>query len=317
MPLTLFTYGDASERWKSNIIEQCSNVEVLDCSEWSKNPSSLDRVKGLIGWNFPNNLLKSLPNLRWIQLISVGADRWVKNPLIPPEVVITNTKGLYADSLADYVIWALLTLLRKFHVVLQNQARRRWKHVLGPGLRNKTVCILGMGHIGQAIAVRAKGLGLKVIGIVREISSDTSFAAVDELYAVKDLKKVLTLVDALILCIPLTDLTRELIDEEAFERMKSGIIIINLCRAEIMKERLLIRALKNGKVAGAALDVFEQEPLSRWSRLWSVPNLIVTPHISGLTTDYFDRVTSLITTNIHRLSSQQPLMNVVDRSKGY
>ena len=316
-PLTLLAFGDSADRWKSEILERCSDVEVISMAKWGNDVSNIDRVNGLIGWRFPDILLKSLPNLKWVQLISVGADALVKNPWIGSEVVITNTRGLYADSIADYALWALLTLFRNFHVVLRNQTKHRWKHVLGPGLRNKVVGILGLGQIGQAIALRAKGFGLKVVGIAREISSTQSNVAIDDLYSVKDLTKAISQVDALILCVPLTPDTRDIINEETFEHMKSGIMVINLSRAEIMKESLLIQALKKGKVGGAALDVFEKEPLTRWNRLWSVENLIATPHICGLTNDYFERVENLIAENVHRFSSQQPLLNIVDRNKGY
>ena len=219
--------------------------------------------------------------------------------------------------MAEYVLWALLTLSRKYHIVLKNQLKHRWKHVSGPGLRGKVLGILGLGYIGKEIAVRAKGFGMKVIGIVRQVPGTQVPNSVDEMYSFKDLIMVVKELDAIVLSVPLTDETKELINEEAFQAMKPGVILINLCRAQVAREGLVIQSLKEGKLGGAALDVFEKEPLSRWSRLWDVKDLIVTPHLCALTTDYSERVGDLICQNIERFRTQRPLLNVVDREKGY
>ena len=261
--------------------------------------------------------MKNLPNLKWIQLISVGAEEWVQHPLIRPEVIITNTKGLYADSVAEYVIWAILTLRRKFHMVMENQRRRRWKHVYGSGLKGKALGILGMGNIGQAIAMRAKGFGMQIVGITREPHSEYDRTSVDESCSAQDLYDVIGRVDVLVLCLPLTEETQGIINERLLSHMKADAIIINAARAGLLNETLLIQALKQGNIAGAALDVFETEPISRWSRLWGVENLLVSPHLAALTQDYGERVSDLICANIHLFQSQQPLLNIVDRTKGY
>ena len=317
MPLTLLAYGDSAERWKSILEGQFSDLEVIALSEWGAELEAFNRVSGLIGWKFPSRLLKSLPNLQWIQLISVGAEEWVQHPLIGPEVIITNTKGLYADSVAEYVLWAILTLRRKFHVVMKNQTRRRWKHVYGSGLKGKVLGILGMGNIGQAIAMRAKSFGMQIIGITREPHSEFDRTLVDESRSAKELHDVIGRVDVLVLCLPLTEETQGLINERLLSHMKADAIIINAARAGLLNETLLAQALKQGNIAGAALDVFETEPMSRWSRLWGVENLLVSPHLAALTQDYGERVSDLICANIHLFQSQQPLLNIVDRTKGY
>ena len=317
MPFTLLAYGDSAERWKSNLEGRFSDLEVIALPEWEKELEAFHRVSGLIGWKFPSSLLKSLSNLKWIQLISVGAEEWVQHPLIRPEVIITNTKGIYADSVAEYVLWALLTLYRKFHTVMKNQRRRRWKHISGPGLKGKVLGVLGMGNIGQAIATRARSFGMQIIGITRESKSKFDLPMVDEWCSVQDLYDVIGKVDVLVLCLPLTEETKDIINERLLSHMKTEGVIINAARAGLLNEALLIQALKQGRLAGAALDVFEREPISRWSRLWGVENLLVTPHLAALTQDYGERVSDLICENIHRFQSQQPLLNIVDRTKGY
>jgi len=317
VPLTVLSYGDGAEYWKSLIVERCSNVEVIELAEWRKLPPNLDRVKALIGWRFPNDLLVNLPSIRWIQLISVATHSWVKHPSISSHVVITNTKGIYADSVAEHVLWALLTISRKYHIVLKNQLKHRWRHVSGPGLKGKVLGIFGLGTIGKEVAIRAKAFGMKVIGIVRQVPVTQVPNSVDELYSYKDLTKVSKELDALVLCLPITEETRGLINERVLSGMRTGVFLVDVSRAGIMKDTLVVQALKVGKLAGAALDVFEKEPISRWSRLWSVENLVITPHLAALSIDYRERVGDLICQNVLRFCSQQPLLNVVDREKGY
>ena len=315
--MRVLAFGEGAETWETTISQNCPNIEVIASQGVVDTIPNLEDVEVLIGWRFPETLLQRLLKLRWIQLISVGASAWVKNPWIHPEVVITNTKGLYSDSVSEYALWALLTLSRKFHVVMKNQTKHRWKHVSGAGLKGKVLGILGLGQIGKQIAIRAKGFGLRIVGITRQMDSIQIPEAVDEVYPVKDLRQALRKVDFLVLCVPLTHETRELIGVDDLNSMKQGSMVINLCRAEVMREGLVIQAIKDGKLAGAALDVFEKEPLSRWSRLWGVDNLVVTPHLAALTYDYRERVCGLICKNIERFRTNQPLLNVVDREKGY
>ena len=315
--MRILAYGDGADHWKSAILEKFSSVDVTAVNDLRHPVRNLQEIDVLIGWRFPEDLLKQLSGLSWIQLICVGPDAWVRHPLVGAHISITTTKGLYADSVAEYVIWALLTLSRKYHIVLHNQLKHRWKHVSGPGLKGKVVGILGLGNIGKEVAIRAKGMEMKVVGIVRQIPNSHIPPAVDELYSFQDLPRALKEVDALVLSVPLTDDTRNLINEEAYRSMKPGVLLVNLCRAEVASENLVIQALKEGKLGGAALDVFEKEPLSRWSRLWKVKDLIVTPHLCGLTTDYFERVGNLICENIDRFQMGKPLVNLVDRNKGY
>jgi len=315
--LTVLTYGDAAEHWESILVERCPEVEVILLKEWRIPTQTLDKVKVLIGWKFPNDLLLNLPNLQWIQLISVGAENLVKHPSISSEVAITNTKGLYGDSVSEYVLWALLTLFRKYHLVLRNQLKHRWKQVSGLGLKGKVLGILGLGTVGNEIAIRVKPFGMKVIGFVRQVPDTQLSDSVDEIYSYKDLTRVSKELDALILCAPLTHDTKGLVNERVISEMKTGAFLVNCSRSTILNEDVVIQALNRGKLGGAVFDVFEKEPLSRWSRLWGVENLVITPHLAALSVDYQERVSDLICQNVSRFCSQQPLLNMVDREKGY
>ena len=232
-------------------------------------------------------------------------------------MVITNTKGIYSDSVAEYAVWALLTLFRRYHLVLRNQFKHRWRQISGPGLKGKVIGVLGLGNVGNEIAIRIKAFGTKVIAFARQVPVQNTSLSVDEIYSFKDLRTKLKEFDALVLCVPLTRETRGLINVDVIKGMKAGAFLVDCSRAGVRDDGSLVQALKQGKLAGAALDVFEQEPLSRWSRLWNIDNLLVTPHLAALTADYQERVGALICQNVIRFNSNQPLLNIVDREKGY
>ena len=317
MPVSVLRYGEGPAIWTTDVADRLKEVKVIEMAERGVLPANLENVEVLIGWRFPNNLLLNLPNLRWIQLISVGAEGLAKHPSIHSGVVITNAKGIFSDAVAEYVIWALLTVSRKYHIVMRNQMKRRWKHVSGSGLKGKVLGILGLGSAGKEIAVRAKGFGMKVIALVREIPVTREADSVDEIYSYKELAKVSPNLDALVLCVPLTDETKEIFSEQVISEIKPGGILIDVSRGGVRNNMAVVEALKKGKLRGAAFDVFEKEPISRWSSLWSLENLVVTPHLAALSSDYFERVSDLIFQNLVRYCAGQPLLNVVDRGKGY
>lgn len=314
--MRIVAYSEGASEWKSIIEERFPGIRVEIYEDTGRQHDHLNDTEVLIGWRFPLEIFNRLPKLRWIQLISVGVEEYVRAPWIRPGVIITNTRRVYADSVAEYVLWALITLSRKFHQVLGNQSRRRWSQVTGTGLNGKTLGIIGLGSIGKEVAARAKGFGLRVIGIKRG-PHEGEFHGVDEVHPPDALQDVLGRSDAIVVCLPLTDETRGILNRSAIKNMKPGAVLINVSRSELVDEDALVQALKDGRLAGAACDVFQQEPLSRWSKLWKVENLIVTPHLSGLTCEYRARIGDLICENIRRFRSQRPLLNVVDRTKGY
>jgi len=310
-------FGAVASQFHSNIRECFPDMEIVHASR--RDASSLDysEITCVLGWRFPAGIFGKMPNLRWIQSVSVGVEDWVFDPTIRPGVLISNAKGVYADPVAEYVIWSLLTLSRRFHTNIRNQARRRWIQTSGDGLRNKVLGIAGLGSIGKAIAFRARAFDMRIVGIVRDPSHPNLPSHVDEIIPFSNMESVLNDLDALVLCLPLTDQTRDTMSRQAIDKMKRGAIIVNVAREGIVDYSGLCDALKDGRLGGAALDVFEKEPLKPWSRLWKLDNLLITPHISAFTKDYKMRVADLICDNIHRFASEQTLRGMVDRTTGY
>ena len=313
----ILTFGGGAAYWKSVIDESSSNFKVLCGPKIFHSPERLSEVRCLVGWNFPDKLFELLPKLQWIQSISVGVDSLVTNPQISANVRISNTRGLYGDAIAEYVVWAMLTLYRQFNVVLRNQEKRRWRQISGSGLSGKTIGIVGLGDVGTHVARQAQRMQMQTIGFVRKQNPERKYDAVDLVVPTSQLLNHTPDLDALILCAPLTDLTAGIVNQEVIDKMKKSAIVINICRAGLIEGSTVIDALNSGRISGAAIDVFDSEPIPRWSPLWKTSNLIITPHVSALTPDYKTRVADLLEQNMVRFATGQPLLNEVDRSKGY
>ena len=313
----LMLFGDAAKQFEQPILERHPDIETITVSPKSIMSVDCSDVRAAVGWRFAPGMFRAMPNLKWIQSISVGVDDWVHDPSLRPDVVVTNTKGLYADEVAEYIIWALLSLSRRFDVVVKNQVRRHWQQIDGSRLSGKTLGIAGLGHLGRATARLAKSFGMRVVGICRDTNASKVNDAVDELIAVTDLESVLGRLDGLAICLPVTSDTRGLFSSDVIAKLKHGAIVINVARESLVDYNSLLEALRQGRLTGAALDVFEKEPLRKRSPLWKCPNLLVTPHVSALSNEYRDKVARLICNNLDRLHSGRPLECVVDRVKGY
>lgn len=316
-PTSIYVHGSGSDHWTYLITQNCNDIEIVAKPQLDVSAAQRANVKALIGWRFPPELLAELPELRWIQFISVGVEELGNDPPISKDAIVTNTKGLYGDSVADYVFWSLLTLTRKFNVVTRNQSKRRWQQISGPTLRNKKIGIFGVGSIGRAVAQRARAFEMKTVGIVSDSAHASRLSCVDDTLPQRDLHQVIGEFDAFVICVPLTDATRGTISASMIARMKPSAYLINTARSGVADEMAIATALENGKLAGAAIDCFDKEPLRRWSPLWKTRNLLVTPHISAITDDYRQRVGDLICENVRRFSAGDELLNIVDLDKGY
>lgn len=316
-PTVICVHGSGADYWTSLITQNCSDVEVVSKQQLDVNAARRTDVRALIGWRFPPELLAELPDLRWIQFISVGVDELGDHPQTSTDVIVTNTKGLYGDSVADYVFWSLLTLTRKFDVITRNQSKRRWQQVSGPALRNKTIGIYGVGSIGGAVAQRARAFEMKTVGIVSDNAKEKQLTCVDDTLTQRDLHKAIGEFDAFVICVPLTRATQGIVSASLIAKMKPSAYLINTARSGVADEAAIAAALENGKLAGASIDCFDKEPLRRWNPLWKTRNLLITPHVSAITDDYRQRVGDLICENIRRFSAGDQLLNIVDLDKGY
>lgn len=252
--------------------------------------------------------------LRWLHVGGTGVDRLHPLEELEPTLIITNTPALNADMMADYVVCAILMLTWDFPRLMRNQAARIWESWGTDRVAGKVVTLVGLGGIGRPIVSRISALGLRAVGVRQ---SAEPVPGVEQVFAPDQLHEALAAGDYVVLTVPLTPKTLGLIGTRELQVMKRSAFLINVCRGKIVQEPALVRALREGDIAGAALDVFVEEPLPPDSELWGLDNVIATPHISSWGTDYRHRAVKVLMDNLDRYLAGQPLLHQIDRQRGY
>jgi glyoxylate/hydroxypyruvate reductase A len=270
----------------------------------------LRETEVLYAWAFPPHLLAAAPRLRWIQVMGAGVDRFLVAAL-PAEVRITRAP-VFGAWMVEYVFGWSMWVTQKMETFREAQRTQRWIATTPERLRGKTLTIVGLGEIGRALAAAATTLGMRVIGVSR---SGRKIGDVNRTYRVKDLPTALAQADFAVLAIPLTTETRGLVGERELEAMKASAWLVNIARGPVVQEGPLVEALQTRRIAGAILDVFDDEPLPRDHPLWRLPNVVVTPHISGPSTPA--EITPIFNENLRRYAASRPLIHAVNRRRGY
>ena len=271
----------------------------------------------LIG-NVPAGMIGGAPNLEWVQLGSSGADAYVKPGVLHPDTKLTNATGAYSQAVAEHALAATMMLQKNLHLYRDNQLAARWQESgYVTSIADAAVAVIGLGEIGLHYARMAKALGAYVMGVKRRPGPCPE--CVDELFLMDGLDEALRRADVVFTVLPETPVTHHLYTAEKFDIMKDSAIFINCGRGGAVAEDVLYDALTTGKIAAASIDVAEREPLPADSPLWALPNLFITPHISG---DFHlrqthDRVVSIAAENLGRYLRGEELMNPVDFRTGY
>ncbi|MBN2259937.1 MAG: D-2-hydroxyacid dehydrogenase [Clostridiales bacterium] len=271
---------------------------------------------------FSPEIFLAAKQLKWIQTCGVGVDHFLFPEVVKSEVIFSNAKGVSKIPISEHVIGIMLCFSRRLNYYIKSQKQKKWKE--NPDvllqqfeeLNGKTVGIVGFGNIGSYLATKIKCLEMRVI-VTTKNQSDASSEYVDKFFGMYELEKMLSEADFVILTVPLTSETRNLIGKKQLKKMKKTSYLINVCRGKIIDEKKLIKALKEGWIAGAGLDTFESEPLSSNSELWELENVIITPHVAGLTRNYWDRVIEIICENLTLFLENKPLKNVINKKIGY
>ncbi|MFN2520075.1 MAG: D-2-hydroxyacid dehydrogenase [Candidatus Limnocylindria bacterium] len=269
---------------------------------------SADRVRAL---------LRECPRLRWVHTVSAGVERLLIPELLEREdVVLTNNTGAYDVPIAEHVMAMLFAVAKRVPHHLLSQARHQW--VKDPGhaeLRDASLVILGMGSIGSELARLASGVGMRVTGIRRDPSRSSPGA--ERVVASDALADVAAEADYLAITAALTPQTRGMVSADVIARMRPTAWLVNIARGAIVDEGALLAACRDGRIGGAALDVFSTEPLAADSPWWVLPNAIVTPHVSNSSPRVRERTLSLFVENVRRFERGEQLLNVVDKRVGY
>ena len=273
---------------------------------------------------FPDHALA--PRLRWVQLDTSGADHVARTPVWRSDIALTTLNGVAPPTMAEYALMMMLAFAHHLPLMIAHQARADWpgdierRRLFTPReLRGATVGIVGFGSIGRELGRIAHAIGMRVLALRREpaVGQGDGLYEPDGLYGPDGLAEMLPHCDYVVLIVPYTAATHHLIGRAALRSMKPAAVLVNMARGGVVEETALIEALRTGWIAGAALDVFEEEPLPADSPLWAMPNVVISPHVAGLTPHYLERVIELFGENLCRYLAEEPLLNRVQRERGY
>jgi phosphoglycerate dehydrogenase-like enzyme len=263
--------------------------------------------------------LAKAPHLKWIQVTSAGVNG-LPEALVNNDIVITNASGVHPIPIAEHVLTFMLMFSHQFHKLHKTQIQKQtWDYSYSKypiqELTGKTIGITGLGRIGNHIAKLAKAFDMTVLAMVRDTSK--KYPNVDEVFTQDKINELLHRSDFVVNAMPLTDSTFHFFNTEKFNHMKPTAYFINIGRGPVANEKDLIEALQTKIIAGAGLDVFEEEPLSHSSPLWTMENVLITPHSSGSTPEYMNRVISIFCINLEAYINKKEMPNLVDKKRGY
>jgi phosphoglycerate dehydrogenase-like enzyme len=268
------------------------------------------------------DLPATLTRTRWIQVPAAGVGHVLSADLIASPITVTSARGVRARAVAEHVMAVTLALARQLHVAVRRQSAHVWAmDELEVGgairtLRGKRITIVGLGSIGSEVAKVASPFGMNVSAVRRRPGQPAS-EGVDEVVGPDGMLDLLARSDVVVLSAASTPETRNLFGERAFDAIKRGALLVNIGRGSLVDDRALVAALSDGRLGGAALDVFTREPLDAASPYWDLPNVIITPHVSGAMEDYWTPLVALFSENLRRFEAGQSLVNVVDKAAGY
>lgn len=287
-------------------------------------PGGLDAevadVEVLLSYHAPFEMTAA-PRLRWLQVGGDGVDHLRGAPVMRSDVIVTNTR-VFETPMAEYVVASVLAYYRDFPRMWERFQRGRawpksqWAEYAGDEAAGKTMAIIGYGSVGRKLARLARALEMTVIATRRSLAAPAVEDGV-EVHPAAALREVLARADVVVVCLPLTEETEGLIGETELRAMKPTAYLVNVGRGKVIQEAALVRALEEGWIGGAGLDVHARTPLPPDSPLFDLPNVILTPHMSGVTQPYYGRLTNLFCENLRRYLAGGPLLNVVDKQRGY
>ncbi len=308
-----------------------AGMTILHTKDDAEIRAHLPEIELCAGY-FPLDMLAEAAGLRWWQSWSAGTDWLMRYPQARTQpFVLTNARGIHAIPMAEHVFGMLLTFARQLHHARAAQLAGTWPSVsFDPStatrndalfiddlfeLAGKTMVVIGVGAIGGRTAEIAQAFGMRVIGVRRDPSR--TMPGIAQMVSPDQLLAVLPEADVVVSAAPYTAETHHQLDAAAFRAMKNRAIVINMGRGGTIDEEAMIAALQNGEIAGAGLDVFETEPLAADSPLWQMPNVLITAHYAGDTPHYDERMLEIFLDNLARYQAGRPLVNLVDKQKGY
>jgi phosphoglycerate dehydrogenase-like enzyme len=319
--ISTYQFSPASQE----MISAAAQAQLLCISNTEEFQARLRDAEVLCSSWIPRNWRELAPNLRWLQYPEAGVDALQPTGILDADsgVIVTTAVGINASTISEYVFSSMLMFNRSWPTMVRLQDRHiwprsaSWYNLGGRELVGQTLGIVGLGHIGRRVAQIGRAFGMRILATRRSVVPDEHDADVDQFYTSDQLRDMLHLSDYVVISVPLTTTTENLIGEAELRAMQPHAYLVNVARGRVIDEDALIRALKEGWIGGAGLDVTREEPLPADSPLFAIPNVILTPHISGVSVHYDQRLATLFADNLRRYRAGEPMINLYDPVREY
>jgi phosphoglycerate dehydrogenase-like enzyme len=321
MSIKLLVISDPAAR-HLRLLEQLPNsTEIVTASSADSLRPAAPTADVILNGMGQGDILRELwplaGKVRWVHSLSAGVEGVLFPELVDSPVPLTNARGVFKESLGEFVIAAALFFAKDLRRMLRGQAEERWDQFDMEELYRQSMGIVGYGELGRAAATRARALGMKIYAVRRRPELYKDDPIVHRAFAVADLREMAAISDYLVVAAPLTPSTRNLVDESVIRAMKPTGVLINIGRGPVIDEAALIRALEEKRIRGAALDVFNVEPLPKGHPFWRLENVLLSPHCADHTATWLDEAMQCFVDNFRRFTQGEPLENVVDKPAGY
>lgn len=274
----------------------------------------------ILHWAGPRDLLRDAilahPGVRWVHSRAAGIDRILFPDLVESTVTLTNGSGVFSQSLGEFALAAILYFAKDFRRMLRNQEAGRWEPFDVEEIAGQTVGIVGYGDIGCAVASRVHAMGMHVLALKRRAPASSS-SHIAQFYLPHELSAMLARSDYVVVAAPLTPETRHMISDAAFAAMKPNAVVVNIGRGPVIDQAALVRALVEGRIKGAGLDVFEQEPIPSGDPIYQLKNVLISPHCADHTKEWLNQAMQFFLYQYERFCNDQPLENIVEKNLGY
>jgi phosphoglycerate dehydrogenase-like enzyme len=281
-----------------------------------------EEADAILSWSASGKLLRDVfrtsPNVKWVHSRSAGLDTVLFPELVASPVPLTNGRGVFSQSLGEFVLGAILYFAKDFRRMVRNQMAGRWEQFDVEEVSRQTVGIIGYGDIGRAVATRVRAMGMQILAVKRHGPPLYNVdPLVNQIFRPEDREEMISRCDYIVVTTPLTPETRGMIGEREIAAMKPGAVLINLGRGPVVNEAALVRALTDGRIKGAALDVFDTEPLPAGHPFYKLENLLLSPHCADHTSDWTEQAMRFFLSQFERYRKGEPLVNVVKKELGY
>ncbi|MEO8591782.1 MAG: D-2-hydroxyacid dehydrogenase [Candidatus Solibacter sp.] len=290
-----------------------SSTEAFE--RWAKDATVL------LSWTKAGQLLGDVfamcPNLRWVHSRAAGLDGVIFPEIVESPVPLTNGRGVFSQSLGEWALGAMLYFAKDLRRLVRQQMEGRWQQFDVLEIAGQTVGILGYGDIGRAVAARANAMGMRVLAVKRHAQSYNADPLIQKVYAPEERIEMISQCDYLVVATPLTEETRGLVGEKEFGAMKPDAVVINLGRGPVIDEAAMVKALTEKRIKGAALDVFEKEPLPEGHPFYKLENVLLSPHSADHTATWTQQAMHFFLKQFEKYAEGQPLENVVQKKLGY